>query len=544
LSLLMAYPHTFEILREPSDRTPIFMCGAGTSFGLNPLPAEIFAINRERAEAEVAALTGRPFPKLLVADTAPDALYVWAGQALDELEHAKHRCPKLQIAKSLGLTSDPRWLAGVSLSIAQAKPRHRVLARFVREKRFYSIWTFNWDCRIEAALESIGLSEAEVVADQPWPMRYQRVLSIKDYGKAPPERTIQVHKRHGCIKNVKELEALDAAGEATSKQYADFRLRITKAELDEILDKTTEDYKSFRGQIDTLFAGRPVAVCGWSASERYLLDAMDECKERLRQYPSPVGRLSIVDMKFNDQGHSRLSQIYSVTQAQCHFPVAPAAGVPDQDHFFLWMQALYALDFMRKVLDGHTSLQQWIVSLIERMKADANPSWVTSFVDCFLPAWVQLCWRAGLVMASHAGQLLKPEELRLQGDEWYVPLNQDLPERPELVAAAYLLKALSDKSSNRQFDLIVGGLYKDTTAELFVPLPAWKDPRNLNTINSIGRLAGRIRAAGAFGGTVVLVATSIDGSPVADAQMSLLRDAYMSVARSPAQVRVVNLDEV
>lgn len=203
----MEYPHTFEILRE-SDRSAIFMCGAGSSYGLNPFPLEILERNRAQAEREIAAISGRPFPALSVADTAPDALYVWAEHAQSELESVNHKCPKLQIAKSLALTSDARWLAGVSLPISQATPRHRVLARLVREKRLHSIWTFNWDCRIEAALESIGLKEDDVVADQPWPMRYQRILTLKDYGKAPPDRTIQVHKRHGCIKNVKELEEL------------------------------------------------------------------------------------------------------------------------------------------------------------------------------------------------------------------------------------------------------------------------------------------------------------------------------------------------
>jgi hypothetical protein len=539
----MAYPHTFEITREP-DRSAIFMCGAGSSYGLNPFPPEMLTTRRVQAEREVAAITGRPFPNLLVADTDPEALYVWAGQALVELESVNHKCPKLQIAKSLGLTSDPRWLAGVSLPIDQAKPRHRVLARLVREDRLYSIWTFNWDCRIEAALESIGFREDEIVADQPWRVRYQRVLTLKDYGKVSPDRTVLVHKRHGCIRNVMAMEALDAAGKATPQQYGEFRLRITKAELSEVLDKTTDDYKSFRGQIDSAFAGRPVAICGWSASENYLLDALEECKERLRQYPNPVGRLSIVDPNYNDSGHLRLSQIYDVTKAQCHFPIAPAAGVPDQDEFFLWTQSLHALDFMYRVLDEHVPLQKWFANLIEGTKASAHSTWLTSFIDRLLPAWVQLCWRAGLVTARHRGKKLKPEDVRLEGEDWYVPLNQAIPDRPELIAAAYLLKSLHDLPANRRFDLVVGGIYRDDTAELFVPLPAWQDLGDTNVLNSIARVAARIKAVGGFGSKVVLVAMGADGSPIEAAGLTALRDCYNSVAKLSAPVRVVNLDEI
>lgn len=539
----MAYPHTFEILRQ-SDRSAIFMCGAGSSYGLNPLPPEILATNRVRAEGEIAAISGRPFPTLLVADTAPNALYVWAGQALGELQSVKHHCPKLQIAKSLGLTSDPRWLAGVSLPIAQAKPRHRVLARFVREERLHAIWTFNWDCRIEAALESIGLKEEEKVADQPWPMRYQRILTLKDYGKLPPDRTVLIHKRHGCIKNVMELEALHATGKATPDDYENFRLRITREELNEVLDKTTADYQSFRGQIDSAFAGRPVTVCGWSASENYVLEAMEECKEQLRKYPSAVGRLSIVDPKYNDGGHHRLSEIYAVPEAQCHFPIAPAAGFPDQDDFLLWTQALHALEVIHKSLEDHASLQTWLVSLTELTKKDVNPSWVTSYIDSFLPAWVQLCWRAGLVTVSHGGKKLRPEHVRLEGEEWYVPLNLDLPDRPELTAAAYLLRALHDRPAIRQFDLVHGGVYRDDTAELFVPLPAWKDLGSTNMLNSIGRLASRIKLSGGFGGRVVLVAINADGSSVDAAQLTRMRDVYAAVAKVSAPVRIVNLDEI
>lgn len=541
----MPYPHTFEFLRD-NDRPAVFMCGAGTSFGLNPMPRDILAANRTSAEAAITAFTGKPFPALTVDASAGDALYVWAGQAYDKLAAAKHQCPKLMIAKVLGFTSDPGWLIGVALAAAQAQPRHRVIARLTRERCWQSIWTFNWDCHIESALESIGLKEQEKVADQPWPMRFQRVLALRDYGKAPQERTIVVHKRHGCIKNINDLATLDNNGKATVDDYVNFRFRITKAELTEELDKTSADYKSFRGQIDSEFAGRPLAVFGWSASEKYLLDEFESCAPQLQKYPNPVGRLSIVDPFYNPDGHARLSAIYAVSKDQSHFPIAPAPDEPDQDNLFLWIQTLYALDAISRTLDDHKLLQAWLTTVIEDIKVDLRPSWITQWVDAFLPSWVQLCWRTGLVTASHRGRKMRPEEIRLEGEEWYVPLVLDLPERPELVSAAYLLKALSDSADTHRFDLVSGTLYLDSTAQVVLPLPAWGDPSNTNMLNSVTRLVARIKTARGFANRLTLLAMPMDGMSVADDKKDTVKAAYLLVAKLPsdADIAVIDLEEI
>ncbi|MBI5910114.1 MAG: hypothetical protein HY848_09195 [Betaproteobacteria bacterium] len=510
------------------------------------MPRDILAANRASAEAAIAAFTGKAFPALTVDPTAADALYVWAGQANDELAAAKHRCPKLMIAQVLGFTSDPKWLIGVALPAAQAQPRHRVIARLTREECWQSIWTFNWDCHIELALESIGLKEQEKVEDQPWPMRFQRVLTLRDYGKAPQNRTIVIHKRHGCIKNINDLETRDIDGKATADDYVNFRFRITKVELTEELDKTSADYKSFCGQIVSAFAGHPLAVFGWSASEKYLLDEFENCAEQLQKYPDPVGRLSIVDPLYNPDGHSRLSAIYAVTKEQSHFPIAPAPGEPDQDNLFLWIQTLYALAVIHRTLDDHKVLQEWLTTVIEGIKVDVRPSWITYWVDVFLPAWVQLCWRTGLVTASLGGRKLRPEQIMLEGEEWYVPLRQDLPERPELISAAYLLKALSDSADTYRFDLVSGTLYLDSGAQVVLPLPAWGDPSHTNMLNSVPRVVARIKTARGFANRVTLLAMPIDGTPVLDHTKGAVKAAYLLVAklRSDADITVVGLEEI
>jgi hypothetical protein len=531
------YPHHFDFLAE-NDRPPVIICGAGASHGLNPMPNEILASNRTAAEAEIAAVTGRPFPPLPVAVTSADALYVWSEIAHEELVAAKHHCPKLMIARVLGFTSDPKWLVGVSVPAGSARPRHRVIARLTREGVLYSIWTFNWDCHIENALESIGMTDGEKVEEQPWLMRYQTVLALRDYGKGCPTRTIRIHKRHGCIRDINNLSNLDLIGDATPDQYENFRFRITKDELDDVRDKTSVDYLAFRGQIVAEFGGQPLAVLGWRASEKYLLDEFETLSEQLQGYPKPVGRLSIVDPRFNDEGHVRLAQIYSVEKDQAYFPVDSAPGVPNLDDFLLWIQAIYALTLICRILGEHEPLRVWLVSLIDEVKDETKPSWITEWVDTFLPAWVQLCWRAGLVKTSYAGKPLKAEDILLENDGWYVPLRQDLPDRPELVSAAYLLRAIYDSPDSYNFSLVPGTIFRESTAELIIPIPAGGAAKNSNTLNSLTRVVGRVGAVRGFAAKVTILAMPMDGPPIGVDERNAVRSAYLSVAKLPADATV------
>ncbi|MEA3194855.1 MAG: hypothetical protein QOD26_3188 [Betaproteobacteria bacterium] len=523
------------------------MCGAGTSFGLIPLPRKIIEDFRAEAEKDISAFTGKPFPALRVKETDWDALYVWAEQARDELVGATHPCPKLKIAQALRLTSDGSWLAGVTRPVSKSMPRHRVIARFAREDRLQSIWTFNWDCHIEAALESVGLKEEEDVKDQPWPMRYHRVLGLAEYGRLPAGRTIFVHKRHGCIKRIKELEVLDLSKKATAQDYAAIQLRITKDELDNTPDKTTNEYRSFRGQLDTEFSGCPLMVCGWSASEKYILDELESSKDQLRTYPIQNERLSVLDPIFNSDGHTRLGAIYDIATASAHFPILPAVGKPDIDELFLWMQTLYALGEVHKVLTGHPALQVWIRAQIDAATGNTSISRITRWIDGFLPAWVQLCWRAGLVTASHRNRVMNPDEIRLEGEDWYVPLSQNLPQRPELITASYLLKATVESASEWRFDLVTGGMYCDTKAQLILPIPGWEDTADLNVLNSFTRILTRLSAVRGFVNELLLLPLGRNSDPLPDSRKARIKAAFDAVAGLPSSgrsLRVVNLQDI
>lgn len=516
------------------------MCGAGLSHGLVPLPKEIVEQRVDAANKKISATTGEPFPALSVAKHDWDALYVWAQVARNELQKIHHPCPKLAIAQALGLTSDAKWLAGAGRPITQAEPRHRVIARLAREARWQSLWTFNWDCHIEAALESIGLREQDSVPNQPWPVRYQRVISLSDYGALPKDRTVIVHKRHGCIRQLLKVEQLEVAGKATAADYGAVRLLIAKDELDEVLDKSSDDYKSFRGQLAEAFAGNPLFVCGWSAGEKYLLEELEASSELLRKYPVDAGRLSIVDPEFNAEGHQRLSTIYGVPKPNAYFPISPAAGMPSANELFLWIQTIYALSEVFKASDRVPAVQAEIGRLLNEVRANCQPSVITSWADSFLSRWVQLAWRCGLVTARHRNVPMRPEDIRLEGDEWYVPLSQDLPERPELITAARLLLQVLADASHRDLALVPGCIYDARDARLAVPLPAWSDLADANVLNSLSRLADRVSAARGFIRSIWLLPVTLDGNPLTVAKKDNLASVFTGVIRDPATAHLVH----
>ncbi len=141
---------------------------------------------------------------------------------------------------------------------------------------------------------------------------------------------------------------------------------------------------------------------------------------------------------------------------------------------------------------------------------------------------------------------MRPEDIKLEGDEWYVPLTQNLPDRPELVSAAYLLKALHDSAHVARFDLIPGGFYLDSTAEIILPLPVWGDLSNANMLNSVTRLVTRIKSLRGFANKVTLLAVSADGTQVSDDSKNALRTAYLLVAKLPsdADIAVVGIADI
>src|ERR1041385_3852039 len=163
-------PHNFPQLRRCNTgvhRPSILILGAGASVGLVPGPSDLLA------EKRVSAETKLNYPSAPSTGPTPSSLYEWAEAMITHLRSKGDPNPKLTLARSLDIPSDrPRWIGNTS--VMRSTPRHRVIARFARERLFEQVWSLNWDCRQESAFESVGLSR-EVTAKSSfnvWPTIY------------------------------------------------------------------------------------------------------------------------------------------------------------------------------------------------------------------------------------------------------------------------------------------------------------------------------------------------------------------------------------
>lgn len=534
--------HCFPFLLNNADRLPVFLSGAGLSWGLIPMPAEIIRQRRASAEAQLNANYGQAFapttgdPEGLSNDT----LYSWAEEAIAFLTSAGVQCPKLVLARLLHLTTDPRWLAGVSVEVSTLKPRHRVVARFAREGRWRALWTFNWDCHIEAALRAVGIKELPPDTNQPWIVRCQRFLSIEDYGAAPAHRTVQIHKPHGCVQSLVDAEAQIAQKSKTEADFANLKFKITKSELCSAPDPITPDYVAFRTLLLDHFRANPNVAIGWSASEQYMLDELDAIHDQLREYPDPQTRLSIVDPKFNNDGHVRLTQIYNVTKNESYFPVE-SADSPSVDTLLRWIQANYTLEVILKFLSPgaiRDRLEQWAVNL----RGGQTPKWLLDWADFLVPAWVRLCWREGLVEArSLSGDPLEPDEVRLEGD-WHVPLAQSLPHRPELMAMANIFFALSENSATWVFDKFPG-FVSTASDQAILLVPVWGNPARRRWLSSLKPLLHSLRSRSAIYSEICVLAIGGDREATT-AENEEAYNAVQNLSKTLSLVRGRNLRKV
>ncbi len=156
-----ALPHNFPTLRHENagdQRTSLLTIGAGMSRDTVPMHGQLFADKRLTAENSLHCTT----------TPAADDLYKWADEIVTQRRAQGDRNPKLSLAKSIGLIDDLCWRG--SVSTVRNTPRHRVIARFARESLWEQIWSLNWDCVQESALENVGITQGiEPALDSPPP---------------------------------------------------------------------------------------------------------------------------------------------------------------------------------------------------------------------------------------------------------------------------------------------------------------------------------------------------------------------------------------
>lgn len=498
-------PHDFANIRR-DDSLPALVAGRGLSIGIAPDVADLDS-KRAMVEAELKGKLGAQ--PIVCADGAD--FYSWAQEIVDRLKGNGEDYPKLQLARALGLTTEKRWFCKTQLGIHRTSARHRVIARFARESRWASIWTFNWDCLIEAALESIGLERDRISFEQPWVTGYYTFITVADYGKDVSGR-VAVHKPHGCAYALSVAETLLASGQNPGDLD---RFLVTKAELEKVPDPSDPNYAAFDAKMSESFFDKPLVIVGWSASEGYLLRFLETHEQRLRQYPNQRDRLSIVNPSFKEPAHLRVAKIYDVTKEASYFAVERDGDLFTTDWLFLWMQTLYALEILANWTTGETSAR---VKQLMRDEQEAKYSdFVSQWVDYFLPAWVRMCWRAGLVPIRHNdGRAFEPHRVRMEKRDEHIPWRFGDSERPELQAAARILLAANDRMSDWNVTKYPGAFWKESSLELRIAVPVWTEPNEFNALASIRPLLETVKQNMGFIRGVAIILVTLDDHPIAN----------------------------
>src|SRR5215213_2753241 len=488
-------PHNFPTLRQTgnSNRPTILLLGAGMSFGLVPGPSALLKEKRRSAETKLG------FTATLRESTnpQPNDLYEWADEVCNELVARNDANPKLTLAHALDIPDEDYWMAYVSTE--RSEPRHRVIARFAREGLWDQIWSLNWDCIQENAFENVGIHRDGEEMGLPWPTVFHCFITASDCGQMGDSTSVKILKPHGCVMAlVNAKESTDKGDYGRSLELAE-RFLITASELATMApvpnppgDPTQEFiFSSLCVKLCTL----PFVIAGWRASENYLLDHIDlTVRPKLDERSVSIDELSVIDIEFNTEGHSRLASFYKKDQDSAHIVVTRAGF--DLDSLFLWLQALLAIGSLKLwTLPAEQGTLSQIEQSIEQPPDDST--FVTAWADSFLPVWVRLCWRCGLVTCFRAGQILTSNDINLESRDEHIPWT--LPKtinRPELAAASRLLIALyrSGRGLSWNFESFPGGLYKDNL--LIIPVPAWDVPVS-NDLRRLKPLIDALKHTGA-----------------------------------------------
>lgn len=463
------------------------------SYGLVPGPGTLLAEKRASAESKLGCTSALPS----LPSPPPDHLYKWADEIMTQLRAGGCPNPKLTLAQSLDIPSDPRWLGCVGTH--RNTPHHRVIARFARERLWDQIWSLNWDCVQESAFENVGIKREAVDAQLPWPTSFKALITAHDCAEMGEAHGVKILKPHGCVMALVRAKDAEKRGDRCCAMHLSERFLITESELKELQPRPGMDGTQhfIFANLSAKLCTQPCIVAGWSAGEKYLLDYFEQhVRPVLELRQLAVDELSIVDISFNHEGHVRLAGFYRKNEHTAHIPVDPTHFTSDS--LFLWLQALYAVGCL--ITRASPSDKPALDGLAVELQQPPNvPSFVIEWADNFLPVWVRLCWRCGLIRCrNRAYQPVKVNDINLESRDEHIPwgLREIGIERPELTAAARFLAALqcSGNGGHWNYEMFPGGLYRDNL--LVIPLPAW-DGAILNDLQGLKALVNAIKEPGA-----------------------------------------------
>ncbi len=534
--------HVFPSLLEGTSK-PVLILGSGASYGHAPNLNDLFTKKCQDAEEKLDCCSGINFS----APTADDNLYSWAESIIEELEKNGIAVPKLRIAEKLDLLSDMRWQPQISYRALQNLARHRVIARFVREKRWQAIWSLNWDTYLETALESIGINSVidATLNDFPWTSKYKTFVTEEDYDV--PDSVFKLHKPHGCVRSlIYARKALNEGNPDGIAERLSERFLITKSEMASLAKRTTNQDHNFYANIREAFSGRSLYTLGWKAdAEGYLLKTLESVGTQLRTQNDDS--LCVINRSYYETGgHGRLATIYGKTKEQVYIEVEKGFSTDD---LLLWLQAKYAV---AQLLKWAKNAKKAEIQLIINNLNTPNPAMqrlIYDWADCLLPAWIRFCWRAGLINYHHNGQLISPHDIRMESPDEHIPLSLGGAERVDIESSIPLLLSLIGEDASLDLRKYPGGIYREKDRTLIVPLPGWTT--ECNDLAGLKPLIDEVKQNRGFGYVerIAVLPVGYDSAPVIDNVHYMLSKKLSTVLNTLAfakegAIAVISLDEV
>jgi len=482
----MAIPHRFpSLVDEPTTQT-VIIAGAGLSVGYVPI-ADDLKSNLDKAAQKLGIV--------LV-----DGFYELAEAVLESVVNSgkSDADSRLWLAEALGLLDDRRWFGETGLPLSGNTPRHRAIARFAVERRLRAIVSLNWDTLLEAALDSVGLTDGDR-APRPWGITAR--VSIVDDTHLPHlshAHIFPVIKPHGCVRNLEQARRQFRSTGTTPPVI----FKLTQSELDNL----PTGQKLVNNKVEGYLSECPLIAIGWKASECYLRNTVINTAQTVHR--TELDAFTLVSRSWY-LNHDDIVNAYNKTKLGAFAEV----GNPEQlDCLFLWVQARYALNRLIGASSGPN--QAAILQLLQELDQPVPGHFILRWVDSWLPTWVRLCWRAGVMQGNdpYTNKSIEPWDIPVMPRDVHVPLGTMTGERRELKAAAKLLDALSSDLSRFDFERFPGGFWVAETRSLYIPLPGWQGAAQAADLAALKPLIEALRGLG-FVRNIQLVWLDTEATP-------------------------------
>jgi hypothetical protein len=399
----------------------------------------------------------------------PDFFYVTAELILIALiaDGRTDDESRLWLAVELGMLDDSNWF----IPLKGNTRRHRALARLAVEQRLRAIISLNWDTLMEVALESLGLTEGST-PPRPWDVtRYARAVDDFHMPQLGNNDVFPVIKPHGCVRELESARSEVRSG----RPCPQLTFKLTKSDL------TNQDYqKQIDKAVETYIAQCPLVAIGWKASEEYLRTAVIRAATDVQKTSVDFSLISRSWYPSDDKPetyHDEIARAYNTDRAHSFFHVGDATAL---DCFLQWVQAQYALELLIGATPNSES--DTIRKLLANLKSACSENPLLKWVDNWLPAWVRMCWRTGVMRGvdPHTTRPIAPSEIPLIPRDVHIPFGGMSTERKDLVAAAKLLTILGDDLNRFEYETFPGCLWDSRRKGVYIPLPGWEadNPRS------------------------------------------------------------------